>query len=183
MERIAHRFEPTTEDGSQPPIAFHWTPIDLAALLNWNRGGLVPDDRLANVERVARELDVAVRIPRVWLDSRRVMAAALTLGEGDAEASWRERVYTAIFEEGRACDDEGEMERWARDLGLCFEPDALEWGLGELERRTRKAAEAMVTGVPTFMLADWPMGGIQDDDTMVSLICRFAKRARQRGAA
>jgi hypothetical protein len=41
----------------------------------------------------------------------------------------------------------------------------------------------MVTGVPTFMLAEWPMGGIQDDDTMVSLIGRFAKRARERRPA
>ena len=67
--------------------------------------------------------------------------------------------------------------------GLSFAPDALERGLCELENRTREAAEAMVTGVPTFMLSNWPMGGIQDDDTMVSLIRRFANRARQRGAA
>ena len=80
-------------------------------------------------------------------------------------------------------DDPGEVESWGHDLGLDFEVDAIERGLAELERRTRKAADAMVTGVPTFMLADWPMGGIQDDDTMVTLICRFARRARERGTA
>lgn len=92
-------------------------------------------------------------------------------------------VYTAIFEEGRSCDDPAEVDRWARDLGLDLDEEAIDRGLAELERRTRRAAEAMVTGVPTFMLAAWPMGGIQDDDTMVSLICRFARRARERGAA
>ena len=183
MERIAHRFAPGTAEPGQPPITFHWTPVDLAALLNWKRGAVVPDDRRANAERVARELAVPVAIPRVWLDSRNAMAAALTLGEGDAEAAWRERVYTALFEERRTCDDPDEMQRWARDLGLCFEEAELEGGLAELEKRTRAAAEAMVTGVPTVMLAGWPMGGIQDDDTMVSLISRFARRARERGTA
>jgi predicted DsbA family dithiol-disulfide isomerase len=188
MERIASRFEANPRD-EHPPIAFHWTPIDLAALLNWNRGALVPEDRRANAVRVAQELAVPVRVPNVWLDSRGAMAAALAIDldlnlDGElAQASWRERVYSAIFEEGRACDEEGELERWARDLGLCFDESALERGRSELERRTRSAAEAMVTGVPTFMLADWPMGGIQDDDTMVSLITRFAKRARERGTA
>lgn len=186
MERIAHRFDAVCDDPEQPPVLFHWTPIDLAALLNWNRGGVVPEDRMENVRRVARELEVPVRTPTTWLDSRNAMAAAIALeerGDEKAEASWRERVYTAIFEEGRSCNDEDELARWTRDLGLHFEAEALEQGHDELERRTRAAASAMVTGVPTFMLGEWPMGGIQDDDTMLKLVCRFARRARQRGAA
>jgi predicted DsbA family dithiol-disulfide isomerase len=186
MERIADRFDAACDDLQQPPVVFHWTPIDLAALLNWNRGGVVPDDRMENVRRVSRELDVPVRIPTTWLDSRAVMAAAVHLEErGDEKAlvSWRERVYTAIFEEGRSCNDDDEISSWARDLGLDFDAAAIEQGLDELERRTRAAATAMVTGVPTFMLGEWPMGGIQDDDTMVKLVCRFARRARERGAA
>ena len=183
MERIAHHFEASPDDAGRPPVRFEWTPLDLAGLLNWNRGGVVPDDRLANARRVVRELDVPARTPPVWLDSRGAMAAALCLEDPDRSAAWRERVYTAIFEEGRSCDDPGEVESWGRDLGLEFAAADLERGLAELERRTRKAADAMVTGVPTFMLAEWPMGGIQDDDTMVKLICRFARRARERGRA
>jgi len=174
MQRLAGRFE---------GVEFRWTPIDLAALLNWNRGGLVPDDRRANVERVAGELRVPVRMPPTWLDSRRAMAVALALESRDAQTAWHERVYTAIFEEGRDCGAPGELEAWCRDLGLRLVEADLEGGLDELERRTREAADAMVTGVPTFMLAEWPMGGIQDDDTMVSLIGRFARRARERGCA
>ena len=174
MERIADRFD---------AIDFRWTPLDLAALLNWNRGGVVPDDRRANVERVARELSVPVRMPPVWLDSRRAMAVAVLLEGQPSETAWHERVYTAIFEEGRDCGQPGEMERWTRDLGLDFDEPEIERGLDELEARTRAAAEAMVTGVPTFMLSEWPMGGIQDDDTMVTLINRFARRARERGGA
>lgn len=183
MERIVHRFEASPEDSARPPVVFEWSPLDLAALLNWHRGGEVPDDRLENALRVSRELDVAVRMPRTWLDSRRAMATALCLADRDREAAWRERVYTAIFEEGRSCDDPAETDAWARDLSIDLEEEALDRGLAELERRTREAADAMVTGVPTFMLADWPMGGIQDDETMVTLICRFARRARERGTA
>jgi len=177
MLRIASRFD---GDADTPRVEFTWTPIDLAGLLNWKRGGVVDPSRLANVERVVRELAVPTRIPRAWLDSRRVMAAALCLDDPLREAAWRERVFTGIFEEGRACDDPGELERFAADLDLRFTEADLERGLAELERRTRAAAEAMVTGVPTFMLAEWPMGGIQDDETMVSLINRFARRRRER---
>ena len=38
----------------------------------------------------------------------------------------------------------------------------------------------MVSGVPTFMLDSWPFGGIQEDDTMVSILTRYAERKRQR---
>lgn len=181
MARVAPRLAFAPDDPGRPAIELRWTPIDLAALLNWRRGGVVPDDRRANVLRVARELRVPVQVPPRWLDSRRAMAAALALEGKAAEPAWRERVLTAIFEEGRDCGEPDELERWARDLGLAFDDAMLERGLDELERRTRAAAEAMVTGVPTFMLAEWPMGGIQDDDTMVSLIHRFARRARARG--
>ena len=189
MARIAHRFE-LRDDASEPahpPIRFRWSPLDLAGLLNWRRGAVVPEDRRANALRVARDLDVPVRVPRVWLDSRRVNAAAIVLADRDptgaSEAAWRERVYTAIFEEGRSCDAPDEVARWARDLGVELAEDELEAAGDELERRTREAAVATVTGVPTFMLAEWPMGGIQDDDTMVTLIRRFARRARERGSA
>ena len=171
MERLAPRFGPLG-------VVFDWTPIDLAGLLNWKRGDPVEPARRANVAGIARELGVAVRIPTVWLDSRRATAVVLALADEAARATWRERVFTAIFEEGRPCDGPGEVERLAAELSFEMDEERIEAGLEELERRTRAAAEAMVTGVPTFMLAQWPMGGIQDDDTMLSLVGRFARRQR-----
>jgi hypothetical protein len=180
MERITPRFRGCDDT---PPVEFAWTPLDLAGLLNWKRGATVDASRMANVERVIRELEVPTRVPKTWLDSRKAMAAAISLSDPAREAAWRERVFTAIFEEGRSCEPGGEVERWGADLGLAFSDPALEAGLEELERRTRAAADLMVTGVPTFMLAEWPMGGIQDDETMVSLINRFARRRRERTAS
>lgn len=187
MERIAHRFAMDhPEEDPHPPIVFSWTPLDLAGLLNWRRGGRVPEDRRANVQRVSADLQVPVRVPPLWLDSRPVHATALALearSDAPAEAAWRERVYSGVFEEGRDCGEPGEAERMAADLQLRLDDGELQAGYDELERRTRAAAQATVTGVPTFMLSHWPMGGIQDDDTMVKLICRFARRARERGSA
>ena len=34
---------------------------------------------------------------------------------------------------------------------------------------------------PTFMLGEWPFGGIQQDDTMRMVLARFARKARERG--
>ena len=185
MQRIADRLEP--ESPSDPEIRFLYSPLDLAGLLNWNRGGLVPEDRRANVLRVGEELGVPVRVSPVWLDSRPACAAAIALEGRDAsgrlEASWRERAYTAIFEEGRPCGEVDEVTSWARDLGVALEAEEIERGLDTLEQRTVAAARAQVTGVPTYMLSHWPMGGIQDDDTMVQILRRFARRARERGAA
>ena len=41
---------------------------------------------------------------------------------------------------------------------------------------TKLAQEAEVTGVPTLMLDGWPIGGIQDDATMLAVLRRYASR-------
>lgn len=170
-------------------IELVWTPIDLARLMSWRRGGRVAGDRLLNVARISSELGVPLRTPPLWLDSRRAGAVAIALADGPGEPAWRERVWSAVFEEGRfdqldqlgrsAGDDAG----WLADLAIdtsSIDEAALEASLAELARRTRDAREEMVTGVPTFMLDSWPFGGIQQDDTMVSILTRFAKRRRER---
>ena len=48
----------------------------------------------------------------------------------------------------------------------------------ELVARTRHAHAQEVTGVPNFMLGSWPFGGIQTDETMLSILGRFAARRR-----
>jgi predicted DsbA family dithiol-disulfide isomerase len=161
-----------------------WVPVDLAGMMRWQRGARVPPDRVTHVERVAETLRVPLRVPGRWLDSRDVGAAALVLARRDVasgeqrEASWRERVWTAIYEEGRNCTDREELARMAGDLEVGFPASELEEAREELDRRTGEAVEAMVTGVPTFMLGPWPFGGIQEDETMRSILQRFADRQR-----
>jgi predicted DsbA family dithiol-disulfide isomerase len=115
-------------------------------------------------------------MPPHWIDSRPAAAVALALHGTPKEAAWRERVWTAVFEESRDPDDDGELASWARDLAL--DPAVLETPVASVEAATDRARALGVDGVPTFLLGSWPMPGIQDDATMLGLLRRFAERQR-----
>ena len=172
--RTMQRLAPELEDIG---VVLDWSPIDLTLMTRWERGAEVDEDRRANVMRVSRELDVPLRMPRVWLDSRRAHAIGLSL-PAEKETSWREAVWTSVFESGTWLQDET-LDALARDLGLGLDEAAVARGAEELVNRTRSAHGEEVTGVPTFMLGPWPFGGIQNDDTMLSILGRFAERQRE----
>ena len=178
---VAHRTLPRiAEPLGEIRVELVWTPLDLAALLGWRRGEPVTGRRRENALAVAEEFAIRVRMPTHWIDSRRAMALGLTLTDPDAQATWRERVFSAVFEEGRPIERDAELAPLAADLGLSLDPDALEAGLAELAYRTEQAREAEVTGVPSFQLGAWPIGGIQSDETMLSILSRWATRQRPR---
>ena len=159
-------------------IELRWTPIELGRLTGWRAGDEVPEVRRRNVGRVAEELGVSLRIPVAWTDAREAAAAAIVLEGGPAEAAFRERAFSALFEEGRDLAERGLVANLAAELGLTLAEGDLREARAELERRTERAAADEVSGVPTFMLGRWPLGGIQDDATMCQLLGRFASRAR-----
>jgi predicted DsbA family dithiol-disulfide isomerase len=160
-------------------VELAWAPLDLARLAGpWRAGAEVDALRRGNAARVAEELGVPVRVPRVWPDGRALGAAALLaepLGRG---ASWRERAFSAVFEEGRLDVSADEAVRLAGELGLALEPAAVREALARLDLATERAREEQVTGVPTFMLGAWPFGGIQSDDTTLRVLARFAEKGR-----
>lgn len=160
-------------------IEWEWTPIDLTRLVGGRRAGAaIGDLRRGNAARVAQELGVPVRVPRVWPDARALGAAALLAERLGRGASWRERAFTAVFEEGRIAVGAAEAAALAHELALDLAPDAIEAALAQLDLATERAREEEVTGVPTFMLGAWPFGGIQSDDTMLRVLERYAARAR-----
>ncbi len=162
-------------------VVLDWRPIDLVAITGWRRGIVVDGRRRENALRVAEELGVRVRMPGVWLDSRPAHAVALALVGSAREAAWRERVWSAVFEEARDIGAEGEIERLAADLTL--DPAVLGdiHDFGRLDAMTEAAREAEVIGVPTFHVG-FPLGGIQEPDTMRLLFQRWVdKHKRDRG--
>jgi predicted DsbA family dithiol-disulfide isomerase len=171
MERMAGEIEALAID-------LEWTPLDLTHITGWPRGTEVGGPRRENALRVARELEVAVRMPARWMDSRRAGAAALALAGTPHEPAWRERVFSAVYQEGRPVDEPGALESWARDLGLELEALVDDARLAVLEDETERARAAEVTGVPTFMLDGWPFGGIQQEFTMRQILSRWAARKR-----
>ena len=176
---VAHRvFGAMAAELDALGVALDWLPLDLADLLGWPRGVEVDPARLANAERVAAEHAVDVRPLRVWPDSRDANAAALVLARGPHRDAFRERVFSAAFEERRALDQPGAVIGFARDLGVALEPRALARARDELEFRTRIAAEEDVTGVPTLMLDDFPFGGIQSRETTRQVLERWVRKKR-----
>ena len=181
---VAHRLlERMQADLEEIGVRIAWTPLDLARLARWERGATVPENRAQNVTRVSRELGVPLRMPPTWLDSRRAMAAALALDPGPRAATWRDRVFTAVYDEARFDELETAPPALLGDLGWTLTEDEIASGLEELEQRTRSAHEENVTGVPTFMLDRWPFGGIQNEDTLRSIFRRYVERRRARPEA
>jgi predicted DsbA family dithiol-disulfide isomerase len=177
---VAHRTLPhLSETLDELEIELVWSPLDLARLLGWQRGAVVAGRRRTNALAIAEEFGVRVRMPSHWIDSRRALAFGLAQREPAVAASWRERVFSAVFEEGRTIEHDEQLAPLARDLGLTLDPDAIEAGLGELARRTEAARDSEVTGVPTFQLGAWPLGGIQSDDTMRAILGQWADRQRR----
>ncbi len=164
---------------SENSLELSWTPIDLAALMGWRRGAPTDSHRLEEVRGIATALGVPIRIPEYWLDSRALASVAIRLEEHPArEATWRERVFSAIYEEGRRPESSADVEGLLHDLDVSS-PQRENDGEGQaLQRRTARAREQSVTGVPTFMLGEWPFGGIQDESTMRSVLERWARRQR-----
>jgi len=175
---VAHRvMERMTPELDRLGVTLDWQPLDLTLITGWPRGVVVEGPRRANALRVAGEMGVPVRMPGVWLDSRGAHAVALALGDGPKAVAWRERVWSAIHEEGRDPADARELARMATDLDVAL-PASLD--APALVETTRRAAAAGVTGVPAFLLDAFVVPGIQTEETMRLLLQRFVSRRAAR---
>jgi predicted DsbA family dithiol-disulfide isomerase len=178
---VAHRVLDELADELAPlGLEFAWRPLDLTVITGWTRGSALTGPARENTLRVAREMKVAVRMPTRWIDSRQANAVALTLAGTPREPAWRERVFSALHEEGRDLEEPGVLDALARDL--CFDLDGLlgPESLALLDRETARAQEAQVMGVPAFVLDGWPLTGIQHPATMRDLFIRWADKKRSR---
>jgi len=184
--RVLGRLRPEIDELG---LALDWSPIDLVGITAWQRGEPFGPERTRNLERLSRELGVPVATPSHWMDSRAAMAVAIGLaaardggGDGDGgEARWREAVWTWVYEDARTLDEPGALDAIASRAALPVAAPGAE-AIAEVERRTAAAHAAGVRGVPTFLLDAWPVGiGIQEEDTMLDFLRRFAARKRAEG--
>lgn len=159
-------------------LDLEWRPIDMVVIAGWPRGLVVEGPRRENALRVARDLEVVTRMPAYWIDSRPAACVARALAGTPREIAWRERVWSAVFEEGRDVGAEGELDRLATDLALDVDGLVDEVALARLATETRAARAEEVTGVPTFDLG-FPLGGIQGPATMLNLFTRWAANKRR----
>lgn len=173
--RVMQRMKPELDELE---IRLVWQPLDLTRLTGWRRGDEIAGVRRENALRVSHELGVPLRMPARWMDSRAAGATALALRDSDDEPEFREGVWSAVYEHGHMLDEGTWLAELAAGSGAPLDQVAGRRGLEALDLRTLEAAEAEVSGVPTFLLDQWPVGGIQEDFTMRSLFTRYAAKKR-----
>ncbi len=174
-------------------IVLRWKAVDLTGIGSFQRGRLLDPARRQSLVRVASALDVELEPPPRWPDSRLAGEVAVVLdGKVDGgldpafEREWRQAAFT-LYHEGAA---EGDMDCLLQDrlrefgarvpfpLGAAADLAAG----GRLAAATRSAAAAGVEGVPTLMLDVFPLCGIHDEETMLGMIRRYARRRRRLAA-
>ena len=175
---VAHRVMERV-DLAEIGVELVWEPLDLGFMMGWKEGSPIEGPGRENGLRVAHELQVDLHMPARWLDSKPGLAVALSLRGTPQEAAWRERVWSAAYEELRDPGDPEELARLCRDLDVDASPARDEALLERLAERTRSAADDAVTGLPSFMLAGLPIGGIQEPSTMQRMLGRYAERQRE----
>ena len=154
-------------------VRLSWQPIDLCRITGWPRGVVIEGAARDNALRVAREFAVKVRMPARWLDSRPAHALAIVLGDSPRGEAWRERIWSAVFEECRDIGDPAELERLARDLDLELPAELFP---AALSAETETARELGVSGAPVFLLDRYPFPGIQERTVMRATIRRWLSR-------
>lgn len=171
--RVMERVEPELD---RLGIELVWAPLDLALITGWPRAQAYDEDRRSKIARLSAELDIPVRAPAVWMDSRPVLARHLALGQAEAAGRWRRAVWRWVYEEGHSLQEPDAEEAISHIASL---PPARidERQLQTVTRVTREAFALGVRGVPTFQLGDWPVGiGVQEPATMLDFLRRYAER-------
>ena len=185
LSYVAHRVLARIDERLvEERIDLRWKAIDLTGVGNFQRGRLLDAARRQSLLRVAAALDVDLDPPARWPDSRLAGEVAVTLeAEIDRgldraiEREWRGAAFAAFYEE------QLEVEKLLRDFERRASipiGDAADLAAGRrLAEATRSAVAAGVEGVPTLMLDVFPLCGIHDEETMLGMIHRYARRRRQ----
>ena len=185
LSYVAHRVlarieEPLTAER----VDLRWKAIDLTGVGNFQRGRLLDPARRQSLLRVAAALDVDFDPPERWPDSRLAGEVAVVLDERvdrglepAIEREWREAAFTAHYEQ--RSEIEGVLRDFAGRVPFPLgAADELAAGR-RLAEVTRSAVAAGVEGVPTLMLDVFPLCGIHDEETMLGMIQRYARRRRR----
>ena len=177
--RIAERLE------TQLDVVMRWRPLPLTAQYPaWRPGARLPPEVCARVARVAKETEVALRIPPRWLDSRAALEGAIFAEAQGRGRAYHEAIFRAVYEDGADLGDPAVLRCAASAAGLAAEAfDG--WlaggrGAGTLAMLLREARELGIVGYPTFLLGEFPLTGIQPYDTMRLLLARHIVRSRER---
>lgn len=128
------------------------------------------------IESMAAEAGLEMRPPSVLANSYVALAAQeFAIEQGRADA-FEERVYRAYFHDQANIGDRGVLRELAQEVGL--DTAALDRALAEdryamrLKNTALVAHQRGISGVPTFIIGDYPLVGAQDPDVMRQVLQR-----------
>ncbi len=185
LSYVAHRVLARIEEALlDERIDLRWKAIDLTGVGNFRRGRLLDPARRESLARVASALRVEFDPPPRWPDSRLAGEVAVVLdGEMDngldpaLEREWRGAAFASYYECAMGLEDL--LRDFGRRVPLPL-GEAADLASGRLlAEATRSAVAAGVEGVPTLMLDVFPLCGIHDEETMLGMIQRYARRRRR----
>lgn len=149
----------------------------------WKNGEMIGDEAKGKIFRVARETGVDLRVPERWLNSAYALAGAEFARERSKFHEYHDRIFAAVFEEGKDVGDLPTLLELAASIGLpAVELEqALTSGAltARIEAIETEAATFGVVGYPTFMLGEFPLVGIQPAETMKLLIQRYIEKKKE----
>jgi len=128
------------------------------------------------IESMAAEAGIEMRPPSVLANSYLALAAQEFAIEQGAADAFEERVYRAYFHDQANIGDRGVIIELAREVGL--EAPHLERALAEdryamrIKNTALVAHQRGISGVPTFIIGDYPLVGAQDADVMRQVLQR-----------
>ncbi len=133
------------------------------------------------IESMAAEAGIEMRPPSVLANSYQALAAQeFAIEQGRADA-FEERVFRAYFHDQQNIGDRAVLLMLAQEAGL--DPALLDEALAQDRYAMRLKNTAMVahqrgiSGVPTFMIGDYPLVGAQSTDVFRQVL----ERATQAG--
>lgn len=147
------------------------------------RPDMEPNERKALWERIGAmgaEAGVVLKAPATLANSLLALQAGEFAAEAGLEEAFQDRVFRAYFEEGRNIGDREVLLDLAAEAGL--DRAALDKALASdkyaapVRDHAIAAGQAGVSGVPTLLIAGWPLVGAQSEDVMRGVLKRVQER-------
>ncbi|HEV3114141.1 MAG TPA: DsbA family oxidoreductase [Candidatus Binataceae bacterium] len=128
------------------------------------------------IESMAAEGGLEMRPPAVLANSYLALAAQEFAREHQRVDAFEERVFRAYFHDQANIGDRAVLMELAQDVGL--DAQQLDQALAEdryamrLKNTTLAAHQRGISGVPTFIIGDYPLVGAQSADVMRQILER-----------
>ncbi len=146
------------------------------------RPDMEPKTREALWERIGAmgaAAGVEMKAPRTLANSMLSLQAGEFAAEAGAAEAFEDRVFRAYFSEGLNIGKRDLLVDLGAEVGLdrAALGDALDSGkyAMRIKNHAQAASQLGISGVPTFLIGDWPLVGAQSEDVMR----RVLQRARE----